>query len=59
MLFTEFNIEDAKQVWREEAFEEGKPETVRTMFAEGFNLETISRITEIALESLKEKLCVQ
>ena len=63
MLFTEFNIEDAKQVWREEAFEEGiekgKLEDARAMFLEGFDFETISRVTKLPMEFLKEKLRVQ
>ena len=63
MLFTEFNLEDAKQVWREEAIEEGiekgKLEDARAMFMEGDSLEKIARITKLPVESLKEKLRVQ
>ena len=63
MLFTEFNLEDAKQVWREEAFEEGievgKLEDARAMFMEGFDLETISRVTKLPMELLEETLRVQ
>ena len=75
MLFTEFNIEDAKQVWREEAFEEGIEkgiekgrmegieerglEIARAMFADGDSPEKIARNTGIPLKLLKEKLHVQ
>ena len=56
MLFTEFNLEDAKQVWFEEGREEKGLKIAQAMFAEGFNLETIFRITGIPLETLKETL---
>jgi len=66
MLFTEFNIEEAKEVWAEEVREEEQLknaerllEIARAMFAEGFNLETIFRITGMPLETLIEKLRVQ
>ena len=71
MLLTEWNLEDAKQVWREEAREEGIEEGIekgreerdfeiaRTMFAEGDSLEKIARVTGKPLELLKEKLRVQ
>jgi len=59
MLFTEFKLEDAKQVWFEEGCEEKGLKIARAMFTEGFNIETIFRITEIPLETLKEKLTIQ
>ena len=59
MLFTEFNLEDAKQVWFEEGCEEKGLKIAQAMFAEGFNLETIFRITGIPLETLKETLIIQ
>ena len=67
MLFTEFNLEDAKQVWLEEGREEGREEggvekglkIARAMFEDGDSLEKIARNTEIPLESLKEKLLIQ
>jgi len=59
MLFTEFNLEEAKEVWFEEGIEKGKLETVRAMFADGDSLEKISRNTGMVLDTLKEKLLVQ
>jgi hypothetical protein len=70
MLFTEFNLEDAKEVWfeegREEGIEEGiekgrekeRFENARAMYAEGDSLEKINRVTKIPIETLKEKLSV-
>ena len=67
MLFTEFNLEDAKRVWLEEGIEKGREEgieigmlkTAKAMFKDGDSLEKIARNTGIPLESLKEKLFVQ
>jgi len=70
MLFTEFNLEEAKEVWLEEAKEEWLEEFreeererflefARAMFADGDSLEKIARITGLPLETLKEKLLVQ
>ena len=75
MLFAEFDLETAQQVWREEGrvegrvegreegieigIDKGKLETARAMFLEGDSLEKISRVTGIPLETLKEKLRVQ
>ena len=66
MLFTEFNLEEAKEVWFEEGREEGREEGIeakgleiaRAMFAEGDSPEKISRVTKLPLETLKEKLRV-
>jgi hypothetical protein len=63
MIFTEFNLEEAKEVWFEEGIEKGiekgKLETARAMFAEGDSLEKIARVTEIPLKTLKKKLLIQ
>ena len=68
MLFTEFNLEEAKEVWREEAIEEGmakgieqgisigKLEVALAMFADGFSLEKIAHITKLPMKTLKTKL---
>ena len=64
MLFTEWNWEDAKQVWLEEGIEkgiekgieEGRLKDARAMFAEGIKIEIISRVTEIPLKTLEKKL---
>ena len=63
MLFTEFNLEEAKEVWFgegiEKGIEKGKLEDATAMFAEGISLEKIARITNLPLEQLKEKLRIQ
>ena len=67
MLFTEFNLEEAKEVWFEEGIEKGrqegelngKLETAKALFEEGFSLEKLAGITNLPLEMLKEKLRIQ
>ena len=63
MLFTEWKLEEAQQVWLEEGREEGREEErlemARAMFAEGDSLEKIARVTKQTLGLLKEKLRVQ
>ena len=62
MLFTEFNLEEAKEEWLEEFREEERErflEFARAMLADGDSLEKIARITGLPLETLKEKLLVQ
>jgi len=63
MLFTEFNLEEAKEVWFgegiEKGIENGKLDDATAMFAEGISLEKIARITNLPLEQLKEKLRIQ
>ena len=66
MLFTEWKLEEAKEVWAEEVREEERLqnaeqllEMARAMFAEGDSLEKIARVTKKPLELLKEKLRVQ
>ncbi|MCL2017052.1 MAG: hypothetical protein FWG68_12485 [Defluviitaleaceae bacterium] len=36
VLFTEFNLDDAKEVWREEAMEDAIEEGIKKGFKEGF-----------------------
>jgi len=63
MLFTEWKLEEAQQVWLEEGREEGREERelemARAMFADGDSLEKIARVTKKPVELLKEKLHVQ
>ena len=59
MLFTEFKMEEAQQVWLEEGREEKGFEIARAMFADGDSLEKIARNTGMPLDTLKEKLLVQ
>ena len=70
MLFTEFNLDEAKEVWFEEGREEGRLEgrlenaerlleIARAMFVDGDSLEKIARNTKLPMETLKEKLTIQ
>ena len=59
MLFAEWKLEEAQQVWLEEGREEERLEMARAMFAEGDSLEKIARVTKEPLERVKEKLRVQ
>jgi len=65
MLLTEWNWDDAKQVWyeegmedglekgREEGKEEGKEEIARNALAEGASIEFVRKITGLDMETLK------
>ena len=58
MLLTEWNWDDAKEVWREEAWEEGREEReleiARNALAEGSAVEFIQKITGLSLETVKK-----
>jgi predicted transposase YdaD len=53
MLITEWNWDDAKEVWKEEGREEGREEIVRNALAEGFPIEMIEKITGLAPEAIE------
>jgi len=53
MQITDWNLEDAKAVWREEAREECREETARNALAEGLPLQTVQKITGLDMEALK------
>jgi len=61
MLITEWNWDDAKQVWYEEGLEEGlekglekgREETARNALAEGASIEFVQKITGLDIETLK------
>jgi predicted transposase YdaD len=57
MLITEWNLEEAKQVWYEEGLEEGLEkglETVaRNALAEGAAIDFVQKITGLDMKSLK------
>jgi len=49
MLLTEWNIEEAKEVWREEAWEEGREDErkyILELFSQGLSAEEIKRCLE-------------
>jgi hypothetical protein len=61
MLITEWNLEDAQQVWyedgledgREEGIEKGREEIARNALAEGLPIEFVQKITGLDMETLK------
>jgi len=65
MQITDWNLEDAKAVWREEAREEGiaqgraaereqaNERFVRNLLAEGIPIETIARLAELPVEQVR------
>ena len=66
MLITEWNWDDAKQVWYEEGKEEGmeeglekgreegREETARNALAEGVSIEIIQKITGLDIEAIEK-----
>jgi predicted transposase/invertase (TIGR01784 family) len=56
MLLTEWKEEDAHKVWREEAWEEAREETMkevaRKMKAKGMSLNEILELTELTVEDV-------
>jgi hypothetical protein len=60
MLMTEFDINVAKEVWMEEAREEGDARraliTARNLLMRGHSLEEAAEITDYPVETLKEQL---
>ncbi len=56
MLFTEFNIDDAKEIWQEEAREEGAKqkalETAKKLLAKNMPVEEIADVTGLTIEKV-------
>jgi len=57
MLLTEWNTEDAKEVWYEEGREEGREEgivlTARNALAKGISLNVVRDITGLDIEAIE------
>jgi hypothetical protein len=53
MLITEWNTEEAKEVWYEEGREEGRMNTARTALLEGLPIDVIGKITGLDIETIK------
>jgi predicted transposase/invertase (TIGR01784 family) len=53
MLLTEWNLEDALEVEREEGREEGLEEAARNALAKGLPLDMIGEITGLDMETIK------
>jgi predicted transposase/invertase (TIGR01784 family) len=54
MLLTEWNWDDAKQVWHEEGREEGREEVIRNALAKGHSIELIHEITGLDIETIEK-----
>jgi flagellar biosynthesis/type III secretory pathway protein FliH len=57
MLLTEWNTEEAKEVWfaegREEGLSKGREEVVRNALQEGFSFDIIEKLTGLNRESIR------
>ena len=54
MLTAEWDINVAKKVWKQEAREDEKLETVIRMKNEGYAEDAIARVTELPIERIRE-----
>jgi predicted transposase YdaD len=54
MLLTEFNMDDAKRVWQEEAREEGLEKTAKAALAKGLSVSDVADITGLGEEKVKK-----
>ena len=62
MLTTEFNLEDAREIWEEEAREEGLKQGLKQgrekiaieMKKEGFSDDTIAKITKLPIAKIRK-----
>jgi hypothetical protein len=52
MLLTEWNIDEAKEVWREEAREESREEIAKNALVKGVPVDTISEITGLDINTI-------
>jgi predicted transposase YdaD len=53
MLITEWNTEEAKEVWYEEGMEEGLEKTARNALVEGASVEFVQKITGLDVKTIK------
>jgi hypothetical protein len=56
MLMTEFNIDVAKEVWMEEAREDGKLETALAMISDGVSIEKASKYSGIPTDKILHRI---
>ena len=54
MLLTEWNWDDAKEVWREEALEEGREIIARNALVKGSAVDFVHEITGLSLETVEK-----
>ena len=54
MIFAEFNLEEAKEVWFEEGMEKGKEEIARNLLERGcYSVEEVSDIARLPVERVR------
>ena len=53
MLITEWNWDDAREVWREEGREEGIVTTAKNALTKGFSIDDIHEITGLDIKAIK------
>jgi predicted transposase/invertase (TIGR01784 family) len=57
MLLTEWNLDDAKEVWLEEGVEKGREERdmeiIHNALSKGFSLEQVCDITGLDMETIR------
>ena len=54
MLFVEFDIDEAKEVWREEGIEKGKIEVIKNFLEIGESVEKIAKATQFSVKKIQE-----
>jgi predicted transposase/invertase (TIGR01784 family) len=54
MLFQEFSLDEAKEVWREEGIEIGLALAIRALLAENFSVEKMAEMLNLDLEKVKQ-----
>ena len=54
MLMTEWNLDDAKQVWYEDGREESREEIARNALHEGASIEFVNKITGLDMETIEK-----
>ena len=54
MLITEWNTEEAKEVWFEEGLEKGLEKIAQNMLRKGFSHEQTAELSELDIEKVRE-----
>ena len=56
MIFTEFNLEEAKEVWFEEGMEKGMEKMTRGLLANGVPPDVIAKSSGLSLNYVKSMM---
>ena len=59
MLITEWNTEEAKEVWYEEGMERGREEVAKNALKKGLSVEMIHDITGLDTETINKLACLR